>query len=156
MCVPVHVYNQRICECSRPIIMNAHLSHGCTELGQKKQPSAPLPFLVNQCFLEMFSLLIIRYLVHYSCLLIEKSIAVTSSTPTTSSSLPSSPSSSLPLCCCWSHDIVSLSESGCAVPSQICCCSETKIYYIFSLFMSFVFVSAWCLISAAGNSAALK
>lgn len=105
------------------IIMHAHLMHGCTDFGQKKQLPAPLPpppqLLSNFVFLGMAALLMIRYVVYYSCLLIEKSLRVTSSS---SSSLPLSPSSSLPF---LSHDVVSLSESGCVVQSQICHWSET-------------------------------
>lgn len=46
--------------------------------------------------------------------------------PSISSSLPSSTSSSSSPFHSWPHDVVSLSESGCAVLSQICCCSEAK------------------------------
>lgn len=127
VCMSVYLHTsmcKRFSRCSY-IIMYAHLMHGCTDFGQKKQLSAPLPpppqLLSNFVFLGMAALLMIRYVVYYSCLLIEKSLRVTSST--SSSSLPLSPSSSLPF---WSHDVVSLSESGCVVQSQICHWSETE------------------------------
>lgn len=127
VCMSVYLHTsmcKRFSRCSY-IIMHAHLMHGCTDFGQKKQLSAPLPpppqLLSNFVFLGMAALLMIRYVVYYSCLLIEKSLRVTSST--SSSSLPLSPSSSLPF---WSHDVVSLSESGCVVQSQICHWSETE------------------------------
>lgn len=125
VCMSVYLHTSMCKRFSRRsyIIMHSHLMHGCTDFGQKKQLSAPLPpppqLLSNFVFLGMSALLMIRYVVYYSCLLIEKSLRVTSS----SSSLPRSPSSSLPF---WSHDVVSLSESGCVVQSQICHWSETE------------------------------
>lgn len=124
------------------VIMHAHLSHGCTQFGFKETtapssssssslsssssssctpPPSQLPSK-SLFFIFFRRCLIIRYVVHYSCLLIEKSLAVTSSSSSSPPLPPSSPS--LPFCY-WSHDIMSLSESGCAVRSQICCWSES-------------------------------
>lgn len=110
VCVPARVYRQRYehahVRLSRLsyIIMHAHLSHGCTEFGQKKRPcpppplalaltSTPLPplLLSKSVSWEMSTFLISRYVVHCSCLLIEKSLAVTSSTSSSSSLLFSVP-----------------------------------------------------------------
>lgn len=97
------------------------------QFGQKKQQRATPPPPPQLSFQVFWRCLMIRYVAHYSCLLIEKSQAVTSSTYSSiSSSLPSSTSSSSLPFHSRSHDVVSLSESGCAVLSQICCWSEAE------------------------------